>query len=372
MDMLTEHHRLARVRSMHKELAIIVLGLWPLVMHAMQNPPDHRDIDFYELAPSSLGYGLHHAFTESGFKSMAEGEITVASSLPEVYRSVIGLRHVLSAVMRVRPGGVIWSTVEPTWATGRDMGKTAENLEGNWAGLGQYWDLVVVTAVLAAMRGVHYAIEVRKDSTAIRVEPLHAFLTTFHISPPVLYNMGAFGHATLLPMRLYTSWDCGSFLAKSRADAESQQGTEPRRDRYKAAFAEHPPALCTAIVAAYTHTKVPSRSIADHLGLAIDVDRCQWHCSTIIESFYTGMVDVKEGADQIRAHMSVAVATSTCLDIVVVNNEEMVDTAMSCDVPAGQPDVEEYNEADYVTDCIGIYMANVNSAIVVDVPSDSE
>ena len=88
MDMLTEHHRLARVRSMHKELAIIVLGLWPLVMHAMQNPPDHRDIDFYELAPSSLGYGLHRAFTESGFKSMPEGEITHASSLPTVYRSV--------------------------------------------------------------------------------------------------------------------------------------------------------------------------------------------------------------------------------------------------------------------------------------------
>ena len=43
---------------------------------------------------------------------------------------------------------------------------------------------------------------------------------------------------------------------------------------------------------------------------------------------------------------------------------------MGCDVPAGQLDVEEYNEADYVTDCIGIYMAGVNS--VVDVPSDSE
>ena len=36
MGMLTEHHRLARVRSMHKEIAIIVLGLWPLVLHAMQ------------------------------------------------------------------------------------------------------------------------------------------------------------------------------------------------------------------------------------------------------------------------------------------------------------------------------------------------
>ena len=38
MDMLTEHHRLAKVKSMLKEVAVIVLGMWPLIMYAMQNP----------------------------------------------------------------------------------------------------------------------------------------------------------------------------------------------------------------------------------------------------------------------------------------------------------------------------------------------
>ena len=112
--------------------------------------------------------------------------------------------------------------------------------------------------------------------------------------------MGACGHVALLPMRLYTSWDCGAFVDRSRADAENHQGMVPRRGRYKATFAEHTPAMCNAITAAYMQTRVPSRSIADHLGVSVDVDRCKWQCFAIIAGFYTEMVDVQGVIDRIR------------------------------------------------------------------------
>ena len=378
MDMLTERIRVAQVSSMHKELATLVLGVWPLIIFAMQNPPADRDMDFYELGPSAIGSGLHHAFSEGGFKSMAENQMTEETSLPDVYNTPCGIRHILSAVMRLRLGGILWATAEPTWAKARDMGKTATDPVGNWFGLTQYWDVIIITAVVAVTRGVHYCIELRKESSALRVEPLHSFLTSFHTWTPVLYTLGSFGHAASIPTRLFTTWDVGSYLCRSRSDADNVQGTEARRAGYKGTFAEHPKALCNALVHAYKQTRVPTVSIQHILGMAVDVDACQWRCANIIEGFYHDMPDIQPTVDSLRASVANADEHSSVLGVALVAVPDVMDVdddmaVLSMDIPAGQPVrpvIEEYSEQQYVSDCISAHMDFVTSCVVVSSDSD--
>ena len=112
--------------------------------------------------------------------------------------------------------------------------------------------------------------------------------------------------------------------------------------------------------------------------MAVDVDKCQWQCASIIEGFYDDMLDSHPTVDALRSAVATADANAYLSGVALVAFPDVMDVdddmaVLSMDIPAGQPVrpvIEEYSEQQYVSDCISAHMDFVTSCVVVSSDSD--
>ena len=169
----------------------------------------------------------------------------------EKYETWAGVASILGCVRRLRKGGM-FAAMEPMWNI-RSYPDTDNR---------SYLMVCVMAAMYAYARGAHYVLEVKQKGKSLSMEPMKSFIQGFHnVGYTIQSHMGAFGHPSHRPFRVFASFDLSKFIGATSADSKRKKGMCTTSEYNESGFTEHTSFISKAYCDAYISIRLPEINI---------------------------------------------------------------------------------------------------------------